>query len=84
MTTISRVRSLPRKGANRSCATKLASTLMRWWIAYTVWRVARVAIRQLWAMSDHGLKDIGLVRSGIPNAVRDHAIRAREFSRNHW
>jgi uncharacterized protein YjiS (DUF1127 family) len=41
---------------------------MRWWIAYTVWRVERVAIRQLWAMSDHGLKD----------------IRAREFSRNHW
>ena len=84
MTTISCAPTLSRRVANRSWATRLAGRLMRWWIAYTAWRVERAAIRQLWAISDRELKDIGLVRSGIPDAVRDHAMRAREFSRNYW
>jgi uncharacterized protein YjiS (DUF1127 family) len=84
MITISCAPTLSRTVANQPWVTRLAGTLMRRWIAYTAWRVERAAIRQLWAMSDRGLKDIGLVRSGIPNTVRDHEIRAREFSRNYW
>jgi len=84
MTTISCAPSLSRGALKRSWARRLADTLMRGWIAYTSWRIEGAAIRQLWAMSDRELKDVGLTRSGISNAVRDHDIRAREFSRNYW
>ena len=50
--------------------------LMRWWAAYTTWRIERLAIDRLEAMSDRQLKDIGLVRSQIALAVR----RGRERS----
>jgi uncharacterized protein YjiS (DUF1127 family) len=44
--------------------------LLRWWVAYTAWRVERLAIAHLGAMSDRQLKDIGLVRSQIGFAVK--------------
>jgi uncharacterized protein YjiS (DUF1127 family) len=84
MTTISCAPTLSRSVAKRSWATRLAGMLTRWWIGYATWRIERAAIRQLWAMSDRELKDIGLTRSEIPNARRDHAVRAREFRRNYW
>lgn len=46
------------------------SALMRWWVAYTAWRVERLAIERLQAMSDRQLNDIGLVCSQLPFAAR--------------
>lgn len=45
-------------------------TLLRWWVAYTAWRVERLALARLRGMCDRQLKDIGLVRSQIDFAVR--------------
>jgi uncharacterized protein YjiS (DUF1127 family) len=61
-----------------SWARSLAATLQRWWLAYTLWRIEQAAADRLYAMSDRELKDIGLIRSGIPGALReaarDHAL----------
>jgi uncharacterized protein YjiS (DUF1127 family) len=46
------------------------STIVRWWVAYTTWRIERLAIARLEAMSDRQLKDIGLVRSQLGFAVK--------------
>jgi len=84
MTTMSQTQIKPRSSDKSSWLTKLADGLVSWWMAYATWRIERKAVKELWAMSDRELRDIGLTRSGIPNAVRAHAIRAREFSRNYW
>ena len=54
----------------------LVATVKLWWIAYLTRRVERVAIMHLHAMSERELKDIGLTRSQIEQAVKG------EF--NHW
>lgn len=47
----------------------IVAAFKRWWVARLERRLERIAIAQLWAMSDRDLKDIGLTRSGIPGAV---------------
>jgi uncharacterized protein YjiS (DUF1127 family) len=47
--------------------------LERWLVAYMTWRLEQAAIAQLSAMSDRELKDIGLTRCGIANAVSNQA-----------
>jgi uncharacterized protein YjiS (DUF1127 family) len=60
----------------------LIDACKRMWAGYLAWRMERVAIGQLRAMSDRELKDIGLQRSQIDFAVRrdrDRAISAHSF-----
>ena len=60
----------------------LGAVLKRWWVARMQRRLEGLAIRQLRAMSDRELRDIGVVRSQIEfcvraerNRDRDHALR---------
>ena len=55
----------------------LAAIMKRWWMAYTTWRTQQTAIARLRAMSDWELKDVGLTRSNITDAVRGQALRGR-------
>ena len=55
----------------------LVPALKAWWLACTAWRIERLAIARLRAMSDRQLKDIGIVRSQIELAVRSGAGRDR-------
>jgi uncharacterized protein YjiS (DUF1127 family) len=43
--------------------------LERRWSAFCRWRIEQIAARQLHAMSDRDLKDIGLIRAEIGYAV---------------
>jgi uncharacterized protein YjiS (DUF1127 family) len=45
-------------------------SLGRWWRTFLEWRRQRKAIAQLERMSDHELKDIGLIRDQIEAGVR--------------
>jgi uncharacterized protein YjiS (DUF1127 family) len=55
----------------------VGSAMMRWWAAYTAWRIEQWAMRRLSAMSDSEIKDIGLVRSQIKFAVKNGTDRDR-------
>lgn len=55
----------------------VARMIQRRWQALLDWQVERAAIAQLSSMSDHELKDIGLRRSEISEAVKPHTLRNR-------
>jgi uncharacterized protein YjiS (DUF1127 family) len=66
-------------GASGSSASGwLGAALRRWWVARMQRRLDRLAIRQLGAMSDRELKDIGMVRSQIEFSVRSERDRNRD------
>lgn len=52
------------------------AAVKRWWAAYMAWRIEQAAIITLSAMSDRELKDIGLTRPEITNAVQ--GVRAMD------
>lgn len=54
----------------RSRLSELVALWKRWRSAYKSWLVERAAITQLSSLSDRQLKDIGLNRSEIIDAVR--------------
>jgi uncharacterized protein YjiS (DUF1127 family) len=58
----------------------IGTGMMRWWVAYTSWRIERLAVSRLQAMSDRQLKDMGLVRSQIAFAVRKGIGRERTMA----
>ena len=60
----------------RAQAKGLVTTVRLWWVAHLARRMERVAMVKLQAMSDRELKDIGLTRFQLEQAVKD------EF--NHW
>ena len=60
----------------RTQANGLVTTVKLWWVAYLTRRMERVAIMQLHTMSERELRDIGLTRCQIEQAVKG------EFS--HW
>ena len=64
-------------GMRPSWAGGATAALMRWWAAYTSWRLERLAMSRLGAMSDRQLRDIGIVRSEIEFAVRCGTRRSR-------
>jgi uncharacterized protein YjiS (DUF1127 family) len=80
MSTISTAAAAPRGIARQSWGGRLVATLERWLIAYMTWRLEQAAIAQLSAMSDRQLKDIGLTRSEIPNAVSEPSTRLQRRS----
>lgn len=49
--------------------------LRRWWMAYIKWRLERLAISKVKAMSDRELKDIGICRVEMEFAFRGKAAR---------
>jgi len=55
--------------------------MKRWWADYMTWRIEQAAIAHLWSMSDRELKDMGLTRSEVTNAVRGEAVGDRTLSR---
>jgi uncharacterized protein YjiS (DUF1127 family) len=50
------------------------ATLKQWCVTYMGWRVERAAIAHLRAMSDRDLRDIGLMRSQVAQAVQGAAL----------
>ena len=59
---------------------RLAAVLKRWWMAYLTWRLERTVITQLRALSDLELKDMGLSRCAIDDAVRRKPISEYVFN----
>jgi uncharacterized protein YjiS (DUF1127 family) len=75
MSTISSAPSAERGITGRSWAGGFAATMKRWWADYMTWRIEQAALAHLWMMSDRELKDIGLTRSQVTNAMRGEAAR---------
>jgi uncharacterized protein YjiS (DUF1127 family) len=69
MSTISNA-VLPRNSAGDTLSKSIAKVAMRWWVAYMNWRLQRLAIHRLKAMSDRELKDMGVSRSQIDFVVK--------------
>lgn len=59
----------------------VAASLKCWWVAYRTWCIELAAIDRLCSMGDRTLKDIGLTRSGIPDAVKVERAVDRAFTR---
>ena len=70
MRTISSPRPAPQAMVWRSRLSELVAPWKRLRSAYKSWFVERAAITQLSSLSDRQLKDIGLNRSEISDAVR--------------
>jgi uncharacterized protein YjiS (DUF1127 family) len=67
-------------GALPMVTQSLGIRLERWWVEYLTWRLERVAVAQLWSLSDRALKDIGFTRTEITSVVTDDATRKRRFA----
>ena len=81
MRTISSPRPAPQAMVWRSRLSELVAPWKRWRSAYKTWRLERAAITQLSSLSDRQLKDIGLNRSEIIDAVRGRGAREHVSSR---
>jgi uncharacterized protein YjiS (DUF1127 family) len=77
MSTIIGTAALGRGGALPRRGKGVLAVARRAWVAYMAWRIERVAIEQLRAMSDRQLKDIGLTRSEIEAAARGTILSRR-------
>ena len=65
----------------RAVAEATIATARKWWRAYALWRERKAAVRELHALDDRTLRDIGVNRSEIEWVVygRD-ATRLRDAS----
>jgi uncharacterized protein YjiS (DUF1127 family) len=77
MSTIFGTAALTRGAALPARGNGILGAAKRAWVAYMAWRVERMAIDQLRAMSDRQLKDIGLTRSEIAAAARGTILSRR-------
>ena len=73
--------AMPQGVVGHSTTSGLLATAKRWWLAYIAWRIERAAVHRLWSMTDHELKDIGLIRSQILTAVRGEIARSHVSGR---
>jgi uncharacterized protein YjiS (DUF1127 family) len=74
MSTNSVTATQPRAGA---ALNAIGRALIRCWAAYMTWRIERLAVARLGAMSDRQLRDLGIVRSQIEFAVKNGIGRGR-------
>jgi uncharacterized protein YjiS (DUF1127 family) len=77
MSTMTRAPAAMPRVSGSSASRWLGAVLKRWWVIRMQRRLDRLAIRQLGAMSDRELKDIGVVRPQIEFAVRAERNRER-------
>ena len=59
----------------------IGAALKGWWMAYVNWRMERLAVSRLHAMSDRELKDMGVSRAQIEFAVRGESAPHPIFGR---
>jgi uncharacterized protein YjiS (DUF1127 family) len=63
----------------RAVAGAVIATAGNWWRAYALWRERKAAARELHALDDRTLKDLGVSRSEIEWVVRGpHETRLRD------
>jgi uncharacterized protein YjiS (DUF1127 family) len=72
---------LPRDSIGDRLPRTIGAALKGWWMAYVNWRLERLAITRLHAMSDRELKDMGVSRAQIEFAVRGETAPQPIFSR---
>jgi len=77
MSTICNAPVAAQRSARESWPGVVAATMKRRWRAYATWRTQQAAIARLWSMCDWELKEIGLTRCNITDAVRDQSLRGR-------
>src|SRR6516165_6610490 len=81
MSTISTRPASSEAFASNSWTFRPAAVLKRWRVAYLNWRLRQAAIAELAVLSDRELKDIGLKRGEIENAVTNTLKRECAFNR---
>jgi len=81
MSTISTRPASSEAFAGNSWTFRPAEVLKRWCVAYLNWRLRQTAIAELAVLSDRELKDIGLKRGEIENAVTNTLKRECAFNR---
>lgn len=79
MRSVSYASAAPQGTSRQSWTGVLAAGVKRWWAGYLAWRREQAAAAQLWSMSERELRDIGLARSEIENAVRGEMAGDRAF-----
>jgi uncharacterized protein YjiS (DUF1127 family) len=65
------------RGLMRALGHRAAAVASAGWNAYADWRERRAAVKELAALDDRTLKDLGLTRSEIEFVVRRDAVRSR-------
>ena len=74
----------------RTAARAVAATAGKWWRAYALRRERNAAVRELHALDDRTLRDIGISRSEIdwvvwsPEVARLRAANKATSRRQHW
>jgi uncharacterized protein YjiS (DUF1127 family) len=84
MRTVCSAPAMPHSMAGQSWGRERVASLKGWWAAYQSRRAEQAAIAQLWSMSDRELRDIGLTRSEIADAVKGEAARDRAISHRYY
>jgi uncharacterized protein YjiS (DUF1127 family) len=63
--------------ALRTLGLALAAAAGRWWTHYIRWRERRAAVRELAALDDRTLKDLGIYRSEIETVILGREVPPR-------
>jgi len=61
----------------RTLGLALGAAAGRWWTRYVRWRERRAAVRELAALDDRTLKDLGIHRSEIETVISGWELRPR-------